>query len=62
MLWLVVGAYLNADIKRDDDIVSLKAEVAHFLLDLKPEWVEYLNKDRSMTVVLKKALYRCIES
>ena len=58
----IVGAYLNAEMNRKDIVMELKPEVSSFLIDLKPEWKKYLKKDKSMSVIIKKAIYGCIES
>jgi hypothetical protein len=58
----IVGAYLNAEMNRDDIYMHIKPDLASYFFDLKPEWKEFANDDGSFDVQVLKAIYGCIES
>ena len=58
----IVGAYLNAEMNREDIYMHIKPDLASYFFDLKPEWKEFANDDGSFDVQVLKAIYGCIES
>ena len=58
----IVGAYLNANMKREDIYLHIKPDLASYFFDLKPEWKKNANDDGSLDVQALKAIYGCIES
>jgi hypothetical protein len=57
----VVGAYLNADMVRKV-LMKLQKDVVELLVQIMPQWKSHVLSDGTMVVLLKKALYGCVES
>ena len=55
------GAYLNADMQKEV-YMRLDSKLAEVLVALEPEYEQFMCKDGSMVVKLRKALYGCVES
>ena len=65
--WIVVTmdvgtAYLNADMERDDIYIILDADTSRILVMLDKRFSTCINSKGQAVVLLKKALYGCIES
>lgn len=56
------AAYLNAAMKGPRREMLLTPEVAKILCRLDPQHKRFLRPDRKIVVMLKKALYGCIQS
>ena len=57
----VPGAYLNADMV-EEVIMIIEPLLDQLLIKIKPEWEEFLDEKESLHVILKKAMYGCLES
>ena len=60
----VGGAFLNADIKRTGVLVHVRLDriMTGFLVEIAPEYREFVNADGSCVVELDKALYGTLEA
>ena len=60
----VGGAFLNADIKRTGVLVHVRLDkiMTGFLVEIAPEFSEFVNEDGSCVVELDKALYGTLEA
>jgi hypothetical protein len=57
------GAYLNADMKKQVPVyMRLDKTMSDFLVTLDPSYRRFLDDRGGLTVLLKKALYGCVES
>ena len=57
----VPGAYLNADMV-EQVIMIVEPLLARILVEIQPDWKEFLDDNGALNVVLKKAMYGCLES
>ena len=57
----IAGAYLNACMSNTVHMI-LDPLMSTFMCELRPEYRNYLRRDGTLVVTLKKALYGCIES
>ena len=57
----IAGAYLNAEMK-DRVWMILDPLMSTYMCELRPDYAKYMRKDGTLVVLLKKALYGCIES
>eukprot|EP01040_Poterioochromonas_malhamensis_P011415 gene11415-12445_t len=57
----VPGAYLHA-LMRDTIVMIVEPLLAQILIKIKPTWAEYLDHKGNLNVILKRALYGCLES
>jgi len=55
------GAYLNAHIKKKV-LMKIDKILSSVVIDLDPSYSEYVRKDGTLVLQLKKALYGCVES
>ena len=53
----VGGAFLEADLRRDDVYVSLESKISSLLVELERTYKEYVDHDGKIIVKLTKALY-----
>lgn len=58
----IVGAYLHALMKNRKILMTLDKNVVKIIIDIFPKWKEYVNDDGSLHVMLKRALYGCVQS
>jgi hypothetical protein len=58
----VGGAYLNADISKQKILMELDPVVSSILIQIDPTYEKYLRANGTIVVMLRKALYGCIES
>lgn len=58
----IVGAFLKIDMTGHPVHVRLSAYVARLLCQLRPEYRQFLLKDGTLVVRLRKAMYGCVES
>jgi hypothetical protein len=60
----VGGAFLNADIKRTGVLVHVRLDkiMTGFLVEIAPEFSEFVNEDGSCVIELDKALYGTLEA
>jgi hypothetical protein len=58
------GAYLNADmpVGHDEVFIRLDKFLSQILIEIDPEFKKFINKDSTLIVKLKKALYGCVQS
>jgi hypothetical protein len=56
------GAYLNADISRQEILMELDPIMSSILVDIDSTYEEFVRNNGTMVVKLNKALYGCIES
>jgi histone deacetylase 1/2 len=57
----VPGAYLNAEMV-EEVIMIIEPLLAQLLVKIKPEWREFIDEKGNLHVILKKAMYGCLES
>lgn len=57
----VPGAYLNA-LMREEIVMIIEPLLAQILTKIKPEWEEFLDNNGTLNVILKRAMYGCLES
>jgi hypothetical protein len=55
------AAYLNALMKKKV-FMKINKTISNFLIDIKGDWKTFLDDRGELTVILKKALYGCLES
>jgi hypothetical protein len=58
----ITGAFLNADISKQEIVMDLDPQMAAMLIMIDPSYEQHLNPNGTITVVLNKALYGCVES
>jgi hypothetical protein len=58
----IIGAYPKANISNQRQFMRIGKNVANLLINIYPQYAEYLKTDGSITVRLKKALYGLKES
>jgi len=58
----ITGAFLNADISHQEILMELDPIMSAILLKIDPSYNSHLGPNGCIKVVLKKALYGCIES
>ena len=56
------GAYLNADISKQEILMELDQTASAILMQIDPSFEQYVRPNGTIVVELKKALYGCIES
>eukprot|EP01030_Chromulinospumella_sphaerica_P034280 gene34280-biopygen3340 len=58
----IAGAYLNADMADIQTHMLLDSTISSLVVDLDPRFIPFLDSKGRLTVLLKKALYGCVES
>ena len=59
------GAFLNSDMPSDGDhevLMRLNKYLSNILINIDPSYSQFINKNGTIVVRLKKALYGCVES
>ena len=58
----ITGAYLNADISKQEIYMELDPTMASIVCQIDPSYDQFIRSNGSIIVNLKKALYGCVES
>lgn len=58
------GAYLNSPLPSDHPRVYMKLDkdLSSIACEVNPKYIKYIQRDGTLTVLLKKALYGCVQS